>query len=127
MKRFGFGLLAAAAIAAVAMPANAACNATINGQPMPPQICALATQVYGSVRPGHYWLDAQGNWGTVGYPYPEGNLLRDAQYARNGGGGGGGGGSAWTYHGPGGNAGSDGSCSYYNDPSTGASVMTGNC
>lgn len=57
----------------------AACNATINGYPMPSQLCAQATEIYGYVGPGDYWLDQQGNWGRVGTPYPQGNLYRDAQ------------------------------------------------
>jgi hypothetical protein len=35
--------------------------------------------------------------------------------------------SDWTYVGVGGDAGSDGQCSYYDDPDTGSSVMVGNC
>lgn len=116
----------AAALAFIAMmpgSGHAACGATLNGVPMPPNICAAAQQVYGSVTPGHYWMDRSGNWGYLGSPVVRGNLLRDAQ----GGGQGGGGGGPWTYRGSGGNAGSDGRCMYYNDPSTGASVMSGDC
>jgi hypothetical protein len=36
-------------------------------------------------------------------------------------------GNDWTYVGVGGNAGSEGQCSYYDDPDTGSSVMVGNC
>jgi hypothetical protein len=35
--------------------------------------------------------------------------------------------SDWTYVGVGGDAGSDGRCSYYDDPDTGSSVMVGDC
>jgi hypothetical protein len=112
-----------AAMALMPGGVNAACGATLNGAPMPPDVCAAARQVYGSVTPGHYWMDAGGNWGYVGSPVARGNLLRDAQGGRSGGGGG----RPWTYRGAGGNAGSDGNCMYYNDPDSGASVMTGNC
>ena len=44
--------------------AFAACNATVNGRPISPELCALATRVYGSVVPGRYWVDYQGNWGA---------------------------------------------------------------
>lgn len=120
MKIVRIGVFAAILAAAVVNPAAAACNATINGLPMPPQMCALAAEVYGSVRPGHYWMDERGNWGYVGNPYPQGNLRLDSQRPRASG-------TPWTYRGAGGAMGSDGQCTYYNDPSTGASVMTGNC
>ena len=96
--------------------AFAACNATVNGQPMSAELCALATRVYGSVAPGHYWVDDQGNWGRVGSQYAEGNLSRDQRR----------GGQAWTYRGSSGGAGSDGEWTYFNFPGSG-SVMTGNC
>ena len=57
----------------------AACNSTVNGYPMSSQLCSQATEIYGSVEPGNYWLDNQGNWGRVGTPYPQGNLYWDAQ------------------------------------------------
>ena len=34
--------------------ANAACNATVNGQPMSMELCQAAWQIYGGVLPGHY-------------------------------------------------------------------------
>ena len=117
---------AAAMLAVMAMlpaGAHAACGATVNGAPMPPNVCAAARQVYGSVNPGHYWMDAGGNWGYVGSPIVRGNLLRDAQGGQRGQSGGGG--RPWTYRGPGGYGGSDGNCSYINTPN--GSVMTGNC
>lgn len=114
-------MLAAGVVAACAVQpweeAFAACNATVNGRPMSAELCALATRVYGSVVPGHYWVDDQGNWGRVGSQYAEGNLLRDQRR----------GGQDWTYRGPGGAAGSDGECTYFNFPDSGASVMTGGC
>lgn len=108
------------------MPAEkalAACNATVNGRPMSQELCAYATAVYGGVVPGHYWVDDQGNWGRMGSPYAEGNLLHDS----GGGGSAGSRGQPWIYRGPGGSAGSDGECMYYNDPDSGASMMSGNC
>jgi hypothetical protein len=70
------GMLAAGVVAVFAAQpweeAFAACNATVNGRPMSPELCALATRVYGSVVPGHYWVDYQGNWGRVGSQYAEG-------------------------------------------------------
>jgi hypothetical protein len=124
MSRLQAGLMAAALAVMAMMPAGAeaACGATLNGAPMPPNVCAAAQQVYGSVTPGHYWMDAGGNWGYVGSPAVRGNLLRDAQGGRSGGGGGG---RPWTYRGGGVNAGSDGNCSYFDTPN--GSVMTGNC
>jgi hypothetical protein len=98
---------------------HAACNATVNGRPMPMETCALATQIYGYVEPGHYWADNQGNWGRVGVPYPQGNLYQDSQRKSRG--------RSWTRTGPFGSMGSDGSCTYFNDPQTGGSVMSGNC
>jgi hypothetical protein len=116
-------MLAAVVVAAFAAQpwekAFAACNATVNGRPMTAELCALATRVYGGVAPGHYWVDDQGNWGRMGSPYAEGNLVADGGRSR--------GGQPWTYRGAGGSAGSDGECMYYNDPDTGASVMSGNC
>ena len=38
--------------------ADAACNATVNGQPMSMELCQAVWQIYGGVLPGHY-----------GYPY----------------------------------------------------------
>jgi hypothetical protein len=56
--------------------------------------------------------------GGAGSQYAEGNLLRDQRR---------GGGQAWTYRGPGGAAGGDGECTYFNDSDTGGPVMTGGC
>src|SRR5512132_294708 len=69
---------------AYSQASHAACNATVNGRPMSSQICALATEIYGYVGPGHYWLDQQGNWGRLGVPYPQGNLYVDAQRGKGG-------------------------------------------
>ena len=50
--------------------AHAACSSILNGAPMPPDVCAAARQVYGSVQPGHYWMDGNGTWGLVGSAVP---------------------------------------------------------
>lgn len=93
--------------------AHAACNATVNGQPMSMELCQTAWQIYGGVLPGHYDVDEAGNWVNLDNPAHAGNFYRDAQ--RGGGGGGASGGLTTT---PFGNVG-DG---YYFDPETGASV-----
>jgi hypothetical protein len=54
--------------------AQAFCNATINGVPMTAEQCNFAIQKYGSVQPGHYWMDANGTWGVMGDPTPRGNI-----------------------------------------------------
>ncbi len=65
--------------------AQAACGATINGYPMTPQQCALAIQIYGTVIPGRYGADANGNWWNLDNPLHRGNTYRDAQRNRSGG------------------------------------------
>jgi hypothetical protein len=57
----------------------AACNATVNGRPMSLQECQTASQIYGSVSPGHYVVDDYGNWAKLGDPSARGNLYLDAQ------------------------------------------------
>ena len=66
-------------IVATSEPAAAACNATINGRPMTHQECAIAVQVYGTVIPGRYGADANGNWWNLDNPQHYGNTYRDAQ------------------------------------------------
>src|SRR3954452_23246911 len=45
---------------------------TVNGRPAPP---AVARYMVGNgLRPGHYWLSANGYWGVVGNPIPLGNI-----------------------------------------------------
>lgn len=88
---------------------------------MPPDVCAAARQVYGSVRPGHYWMDGNGTWGLVGSSAPRGNIYHDARRGQTGG-------RSWTYQGRSSmNGGSDGRCTYFSDPKTVASVMLGDC
>jgi hypothetical protein len=82
------GIVALGVFAAAASPAHAACGATINGYPMTPQQCALAIQIYGTVIPGRYGADANGNWWNLDNPRHRGNTYLDAQRARNSAGGG---------------------------------------
>jgi hypothetical protein len=94
--------------------ADAACDATVNGEPMSMELCELVWQIYGGVVPGHYQVDEAGNWVNLSNPAHAGNLYRDAQM----GGGGGGGGSGGMTSTPFGSVGGG----YYFDPETGASV-----
>ncbi len=86
-------------IIATSGTAFAACNATINGRPMTHQECALAIQVYGTVIPGRYGADANGNWWNLDNPLHRGNTYRDARRSRNNYGGSFGGGSLVSPHG----------------------------
>ena len=90
----------------------------VNGRELHPQELAHLQRLYGAVRPARYWLDARGIGGYEGGPAQFD--LRARAIAQQGGG-------AYTRRTPGGTIGSDGQCSYYNDPASGASVMTGNC
>ena len=101
----------------LASGADAACNATVNGQPMSMELCEAAWQIYGGVLPGHYYVDEAGNWVNIDNPAHTGNFYRDAQMGRGGGGGGSGSGGLTTT--PFGNLG-DG---YYFDRESGVSVM----
>jgi hypothetical protein len=67
--------------------AEAACNATLNGRPMPIELCRAAVQVYGSVVPGDYLMDRAGNWVNLNNPAHAGNIYRDAQGGQDSGGG----------------------------------------
>ena len=102
-----------AGLAFTATGANAACNATVNGQPMSMEICQTAWQIYGGVVPGNYYVDQAGNWVNIDNPAHRGNFYSDAQ-----GGGGGGGGSGGMTSTAGGYVGEG----YYFDPESGASV-----
>jgi hypothetical protein len=92
----------------------------VNGREIHPAELSRLQALFGPVRRARYWLDASGVAGYEGGP-PQFNL-RAAAVAQHRGSGGG-----YIRRGPGGATGGDGSCSYYNDPSTGASVMTGSC
>ena len=113
MRRRAYWATLLAGLAFTATGANAACNATVNDQPMSMEICRTAWQIYGSVVPGNYYVDQAGNWVNVDNPAHRGNFYSDAQ--GSGGGGGGSGGMTST---PFGYVGE----SYYFDPESGASV-----
>jgi hypothetical protein len=95
-----------------------ATNVFVNGREIHPQELGYLQRLYGPIRPTRYWLNARGIGGYEGGP-AQFDLRAKAmeQQQRNAGG--------YTRRGSFGNTGSDGSCSYYNDPSSGASVMTG--
>ncbi len=90
-----------------------------NGRELHPQDVAWLQQIAGAVIPGRYWVNAIGVGGIEGEP-PIFDLR--ALAAQRGGGV-----RAWSHSGPGGHTGSDGNCSYYFDPQSGSSVMTGKC
>jgi hypothetical protein len=92
----------------------------VNGREIHPQELTYLQRLFGAVTPARYWLNAQGIGGFEGGP-PQFDLRAAAMAARNQGGEGHG------HRGIFGNTASDGECSYYNDPETGASVLTGNC
>ena len=98
---------------------------TVNGQWLTPQQMMIADQNAGFLLPnGHYWCDpTSGYWGAVGgnaagrvHPSQCPALPNQA-----------GSGQSNIHRGSGGTTGGDGSCFYYNDPQSGASVMSGNC
>lgn len=59
-------------------PAQAACGATVNGQPMSAQTCWYATLIYGRVLPGAYKANDQGDWLHL-QTGRRGNTVRDAR------------------------------------------------
>ena len=91
----------------------------INGRALHPSEVVYLQQVYGSVMPGRYWMNAQLIGGFEGGP-----AIFNLGVAA--GGNGQGGGSGYNRNTYGGSLMSDGNCSGYLHPS-GASVMTGNC
>jgi hypothetical protein len=95
----------------------------VNGRELHPAEVVRLRALFGVVLPGRYWMNAAGIGGFEGAP-PHFNLSAAAAQ-RSGGGGGGGGG--YNRSGPGGHLMSDGNCSGWFDPKSGASVMTGNC
>lgn len=107
------------------LPANASGGGSgtttgvfINGREIHPLDYMALQRLLGVILPGRYFVDAFGNAGFEGGP-PVVNLLMLAQQGAGGGGGG--------YHRrtSSGYLGSNGSTSYFFDPSTGASVMSG--
>ena len=100
MKKTVLQCVAFLGIVATSGTAFAECNATINGRPMTYQECSLAIQVYGTVIPGRYGADANGNWWNLDNPLHQGNTYRDAQRnSRQSYGGSFGGGSLSSPHG----------------------------
>jgi hypothetical protein len=101
------------------LPADASRGYTgvfINGRELPLQDVVAMMQMNIPVQQGRWWVDNSGNFGVEGTPYPMGNLF---QYSRGRGG-------AYQRSTAGGYIGGDGDTSYFFDPKTGASVMTGN-
>jgi hypothetical protein len=93
-----------------------------NGRELHPIEVQQLQLVFGQVPRMRFWLNAQGVGGPEGGP-----ATFNLQAAAGGQTGQGGSGQGGLRRGPGGTTGSDGECSFFNDPSTGASVMTGNC
>lgn len=119
-NRINIAALVAAFATATAVPAHAEQRmVSVNGVWLGPQELALADRNAGYHVPnGYYWYDASsGYWGLVGGPVL-GQVSPAQPSGRE---------QGWYHAGPGGYSGSDGSCSYYMDPQTGASVMSGNC
>ena len=101
------------------LPADASHGDTgvfINGRELPLQDVIGLQQMSVPVQRGRWWVDSQGNFGVEGVPVATGNLF---QFSRGKGG-------AYQRATAGGYIGGDGQTSYFFDPSTGASVMTGN-
>ena len=86
----------------------------LNGRALHPEELTYLSTLFGTINPGYYWLDAQGNIGFEGGAYIA-NLVAVVQSQNN----------AYVNRGLFGNMGSDGSCSYFMDSETGSSVMTG--
>jgi hypothetical protein len=94
----------------------------INGRELPTQEVQFLQQL-GPVVPGRYWMDPQGVGGREGEPpiFNIGAAIAAQQKNK------GGMSSGWNRTTPSGHLGSDGDCSYYFDPNSGSSVMSGNC
>lgn len=92
----------------------------VNGREIHPQELSYLQGLFGAVTPTRYWLNAQGIGGFEGGP-PQFDLRAAAMSARTQRG------EGYGHRGTFGNTASDGECSYYNDPESGASVLTGNC
>ncbi len=91
----------------------------INGRELHPVEVQQLTMLFNAPVPRlRFWMNAQGIGGPEGGPATF--SLQAAAQARQQA-------TAGPRRGLFGNTGSDGRCGYYNDPSTGASVMTGDC
>lgn len=101
------------------LPSDASGRGTgvfVNGRELHSLDIAALMSLLGTVYPGRYWLRWDGMYGFEGGP-PIGNLIMIARQAT-----GGGGYNRSTY---GGHLGSDGQTSYFFDPNTGCSVISG--
>ena len=101
------------------LPADASGGGTgvfVNGRELHPMDVSLLMSLLGPVYPGRYWLRYDGYYGWEGGP-PVGNLLAMARQASGGGG--------YNRSGPFGHLGSDGNTSYFFDPNSGCSVISG--
>lgn len=93
-----------------------ASNVYINGRALHQMEIAYLYQVFGTVVPGRFWMNAQGIGGLEGGPAIF-NLAAAAQQGQ-----GRSGGSNWTHRGPFGGMGSDGNCTYFISGSISAST-----
>jgi hypothetical protein len=98
----------------------------INGREIHPSEMMTLAALFGAVNPGRYWLGPNLVGGYEGGP-PMFDLRAAAAQSSAGGGGGAGGEPGYNRSTPFGDLMSDGRCSGYFDPASGASVMTGNC
>jgi hypothetical protein len=93
----------------------------VNGRELHPTDVVRLRQLYGSVNPGRYWLNAQGIGGYEGGPAQFNLPAAAAQALQRSGGG-----RGYNRSTPGGYLMSDGNCFAYMHPG-GSSVMSGNC
>jgi hypothetical protein len=100
------------------LPADASGGGTsvfVNGRELHPLDVAALMQL-GPIYPGRYWLRYDGYYGLEG-GLPLGNLIMMAQQVA--------GGPGYNRSGPFGHLGSDGQTSYFFDPNSGCSVISG--
>lgn len=119
-RNLRFTALVVTALLAGVGEASAQRAITVNGQLLTPMQIVIADNNVGFRLPsGHYWCDPQsGYWGQVGQN--AWGRVDPSQCPSLPG-------ASYLNRGQGGSTGSDGQCSYYNDPQSGASVMVGNC
>ncbi len=101
------------------LPADASRGDTgvfVNGRELPLQDVLRLQQLSVPVMRGRWWIDSRGNAGVEGNPTPLANIFQFSQ----------GKGGAYQRSTAGGYIGGDGQTSYFFDPKTGSSVMTGN-
>lgn len=90
----------------------------VNGRELHPADVTYLRQLAGTVLPGRYWVNALGIGGYENSPPFFDLRALAAQRGSQ---------RSWAYSGPGGHMASDGRCTGYFDPKSGASVMTGAC